>query len=181
MSDGTYWRCVINGPSVAGNISTVTVSGNVNTAQNLMSATIKGNTMNQIGNSLHVFAGGQYSTEAANTSTITIAVKYGSITLATWTSAANIGGQTNDTWNADLYFSTNAAGTAGFKAHGNLTIEGIAAATTPSLYIDANTATTSTVDLTADQTLQVTITFSVAGAAAGNIGKEDQLIVTQVN
>jgi hypothetical protein len=181
MSDGTNWQCKIDGPGVNANVAPVTVSGNISTPQNLMNATIKGNTLNQLGNAFHIFCGGNYSTEAANTSTLTFTLKLGTATLGTWTTAANLGGQTTKTWNIDMSFVSTATGTAGFKSHGLLSIAGIASATSDSSYNDTNTATTGTIDQTADEVLQLTITFSVAGAANGNIGIQDELIASQVN
>jgi hypothetical protein len=178
-SDGTNWQMLIQNGSINADVTTVTVDGNVNTAQDLMAATVKANTTNHTLNSFHVFGGGTYSTEASNTSTITIAVTLGTATLASWTTGANPGGISADTWNVDLWFTSAGINTAGFKAHGNLVIKGIGS--TPLTYNDSNTGTTSTIDQTMDQTLQVAITFSVAGSAAGNIGTEDQLVVSQVN
>lgn len=181
MSDGTNWNCDVRNTGQNATTSPITVNGNVSTAQNLMSYTVRANTLNHAGNTLHLWGGGYYSTEAANASTITVAVTLGGTSMCSWTSGANLGGQSNDTWNVDMYLSATSTGTQGFKCHGKMGIAGITSATSDAVYNDTNHGTTGTVDTTADKTLQVTISFSVAGAANGNIGVQDQLAVNQVD
>lgn len=168
------WKCV--------NVTPVTVSANVATDQNLMTCTLPANTLNSVGKTLRIWLSGVYSTEAANTSTLTIKAKLGSITLATITTSANAGGVTTRAFNESLLSTTQTAGTSAvFEAHGNLAADLTVAVSADSIFTDTNIAVSSTLDSTASQTLQITGTFSVAGVAAGNIFTQRQLIAETVD
>jgi hypothetical protein len=177
------WKCV--------NVTPVTVSANVNTDQNLMACTIPAGTLNSVGKTLRIWAAGVYSTEVANASTIRLKAKLctvsgcGSGTVITpldLTSGANAGGQTNNGWNLTPMVSTQTAGaSSAYESHGNLAVDLTGVAAADSVYTDANVATVGTIDSTVQLFLQITGTFSVAGAAAGNIFTERQLIVDSVN
>jgi hypothetical protein len=126
---------------------------------------------------------GVYSTPAASTTAIVVKVKIGALTVATWTSTALAGIQaTNDQFNVeDAKFTVQTAGVASnFEAHGNMVIDlGVGNTVADSTFADVNTATVGTVDLTASQTLQVTIAFTVASAS--NAATQRQLVLEVVN
>ena len=169
------WNCT--------NVTPVTVSANVTTDQNLMTCTIPAGTLNRTLRTMKVSLAGVYSTPAASTAVITVKVKVGSLTVATWTSTALAGIQaTNDQFNVeDAKFTVQTAGASGaFEAHGNLVIDlGVGNTVADSVFADVNTATVGTVDLTASQTLQVTIAFSAASAS--NTATQRQLVLETVN
>jgi len=130
---------------------------------------------------LRVWAAGVYSTPASSTSTITVAVTLGAVTLLTITTAALGSLQaTNDQFNVSAMFTTQTGGASGvFESHGKLVI-GLGAGNTvaDTIYTDTNTAVSSAVDLTAAETLQVTITFS--NASASNSATQRQMVLETV-
>lgn len=163
--------------SVSINVTPVTVNANTTGDQNLISSSITAGLLNSVGKTLRLFVAGVYSTPIASTATITIKVKLGAVTLFTATSSANPGTVTNNSWNANIYVTTQTAGaTASFECHGNLVIDlgatpGVADAT----FSDTNIATVGTVDSTVIQTLQTTITFS-AGSTSNSATQRQQLV-----
>jgi hypothetical protein len=170
-----------SGAWVNTNISPVTVSANVNTAQNLMSASIPAGTLNRVGRSLRVWLAGVYSTPASSTSTITVAITLGGVTLLTITTAA-LGSitATNDQFNVSAVLSVQTAGSSGvFESHGNLAIGlGAGNSVADTIYTDTNTAVSSAVNLTTAETLQVTITFS--NASASNSATQRQMVLETI-
>jgi hypothetical protein len=173
---------IFSGAWQSTNITPVTVTANVSTDQNLMTATIPAGTLNRVGRTLRIWLAGVYSTPAASTTAVVIKVKIGALTMATWTSTALAGIQaTNDQFNVSASFTTQTAGaTAAFENHGNMIIDlGVGNAVADSVFADVNTATVSSLDTTASQTLQVTIAFTVASAS--NSATQRQLIVETMN
>lgn len=163
------------------NVTPVTVSTNTTSDQNLMAGTVSANTMNSVGKTLKIFGAGVYTTPVANLSTITVKVKLGSLTLATFISSANPGTVTNNPWNFTTYVTTQTAGSSAvFETHGSLTID---LGATPSLasltFMDVNTAVSSTLDSTSSQTLQITVAFS--SGSASNSATQRQLIGEFIN
>jgi hypothetical protein len=164
------------------NVTPVTVNANVATDQNLMSVSVPAGTLNRINRSLRVWLSGVYSTPAASTTAVVVKVKLGSLTLATWTSTALAGIQaTNDQFNISAVFTVQTAGaTAALEGHGNLIIDlGVGNTVADSTFADVNTATVSSVDLTAAQTLQVTIAFTVASGS--NTATQRQMVIETIN
>jgi hypothetical protein len=150
------------------NTTPVTVSANVATDQNLMTCAIPANFLYTPGVTLSIWLSGVYSTPAASTTAVVVKAKLGTLTLATWTSTALAGIQaTNDQFNVEAHFTVVTAGTtAVFEAHGNMVIDlGVGNTVADSTFADVNTATVSPIDLTAAQTLQITIAFTVASAS----------------
>jgi len=169
------WQCT--------NVTSVTVSANSTSPQNLMSCSIPAGTLNRVGRTLRIWLSGIYSTPAASTTAVVITVKLGALTVATWTSTALAGIQaTNDQWNVTGWITTQTAGaTASFEAHGNMDIDlGVGNTVADSNFADVNTATVGTLDTTAAQTLQVTSTTTV-GQAAGFSASQRQMALETVN
>jgi hypothetical protein len=168
------WNCT--------NVTPVTVSANVSTDQNLMTCTVPAGTLNRVNRTLKIWLSGVFSTPAASTAVINVKIKLGALTLATYTSTA-LGGvaATNDQFNVTAYNTVQTAGaTAAFEAHGVMVIDlGVGNTVADSSFADVNTATVSSVDTTASQTLQITIGFSTASAS--NTATQRQLIVETVN
>jgi hypothetical protein len=165
------------------NVTPVTVSANVATDQNLMTCSVPSQTLGWVGRTLKVSLAGVYSTPAASTTAVVVKIKLGSLTLGSWTSTALAGIQaTNDQFNIeDAKFTVQTAGaTASLESHGNLVIDlGVGNTVPDSTFADVNTATVGTVDLTATQTLQITIAFTVASGS--NTATQRQLVVEAVN
>ena len=110
---------------------------------------------------LQIYGAGVYSANGGPT--LAIALKFGSTTLCTLTSDVTTNGATTMPFNFSFQVSTASAGSAGtLESHGQLNIVlGTSAAAAGAIYLDANTAVSSAVDLTA------AITMSVTGLAAG--------------
>jgi len=162
------------------NITPVT-NTNPTAATALMTQAIKAGALNVVGKYLYISGAGLYTTAAAQTPTITIAVTLGAVTLATWTSAATTASSTNFPWNFDLFLITQTKGSSGLlESHGifNVTL-GAAAAGAETSYNDVNTSTVGPIDLTAAQTLSVTGLFSTGNA--GNSQSQRLLVIEQAN
>jgi hypothetical protein len=157
-----------SGAWVNTNLSPVTVAANVTTDQNLMSASVPAGTLNRVGRSLRFYASGVYSTAAASTAVVTVKVKFGALTLINIVTTA-LGGVTaaNNQFNLSGMLSVQTGGASGaFEPHGVLVIDlGAGNLIADTSFADTNTATVGTVDLTAAQTLQVTIAFSAASTS----------------
>jgi hypothetical protein len=163
------------------NVTPVTVSANVSTDQNLMSATVNAGVLNSVGRTLKLWGAGLFTTPALSAATITVKVNLGAVTLATFTSSANPGTVTNNSFNFELKITTQTAGaTAVFEVHGNMTIDlGASPGQADSVFSDINTAVSSALDSTAANTLQITIAFS--SASASNSATQRQMIGEFVN
>jgi hypothetical protein len=149
--------------------TTVTVNTNTTAAQNLMSFAVPAGLLNVAGKTLRVYGAGVLSVNT--TATVTIAVKLGGVTLATWTSASITGaaGTANSPWNFEVVAATVATGTSGtLECHGILNLKPTTGAGTATAYIDIGTGPSAAVSLTTAQTLQITVTFSANGTG-GNV------------
>jgi len=185
--DGTSFFYT-GGESSVSNVVPVTVNANVATDQLLQAIPIPPNSLNVVGHVLDIWTAGVYTTTAANASTITVKAKLctvsgcGSgtvITLATFTSTANAGGQTNNAFSAQLFSTTQTGGASSvFEAHGNLTVD-LTAAVASQVFGDANTAVTSAIDTTGQLFLQITAAFSVASGS--NSWSNRQLVAETIN
>jgi hypothetical protein len=164
-------------PAALTSVTPVTVNANSTSAQNLIVSTIPAGALNSVNRHVRIRAAGVYTTQSAQTPTVTIAAKLctvsgcGSgtvITLATWTSAATTAAATNMPWNYDINLATISTGATGtVEAHGssNITLTTTASGTTTTRN-DTNTGASSAIDLTAQLFLQTTITFSTNAATA---------------
>ena len=163
------------------NVTPVTVSTNTTSDQDLMSAVIPANTMNSVGRTLRGVIKGVYSTPMSSTATLEIKVQLGSLTLLDITTDANAGSVTNNGFRFDFDITTQTAGSsAKFETSGELSIDlGAATTTAANVYVDSNHAVSSTLDVTANQTLQITVAFS-AGSTS-NSCTQRQLILNTIN
>jgi hypothetical protein len=152
--------------AVSVNTTPVTANAASSTAaQNLMGFAVPAGLLNVAGKTLRLFGAGVLSINT--TATATVAVKLGAATLATWTSASITGGAgtANSPWNFDLVTATVAAGATGTaEAHGRFSLKPTTGAGAATVYNDVGSGPSAAVDLTAAQTLQVTVTFSANGA-----------------
>lgn len=136
-------------------LSTITI------AQNLLSLTLNAGVLNRANRTLRV-SGFLVYTSPVGTPTITIALKYGSTTLCTITTAATAGSGTNIPLQFEfilMVITTGAAGT--IECHGNVSA-GITATAAAAVaqYPDTNTAASTSQNLTTSQALTVTIAAS---------------------
>jgi hypothetical protein len=163
------------------NTSATTVSANSTSQQNLMSYSMPASLLNTSGKTLRVWMAGVYTTQAAQTPTITIDVAFGATTVASWLSTATTASQTNMPWEAVCYISTASTGATGtVEAHGLMNMRLGSAAGAGSTFQDTNTAASGAIDLTSAQTVQVHVTFST-NAAGANTCSQRQLCVELVN
>jgi hypothetical protein len=156
-----------SGAWVNTNVTPVTVAASVTTDQNLMSVSIPAGTLNRVGRSLRVWCAGVYSTPAAQTEILTFKVKFGALTLISIPIPSQSFTATNNQFNITGYLTTQTGGATGvFESHGNLVIDlGVGNLVADSTFADQNTAVSSTIDLTAAQTLQITVSASVASTS----------------
>jgi hypothetical protein len=141
----------------------------ITTAQVLLSFAFVAGALNVIGRKLRVKGVMIYSTTVANVAAISFALKLGTVTLCTITTAA-----TNTAASAGLpiHFEfeltvVTLGATATIESHGRVDANiGTAAAAAAAVYLDTNTAVSSAVNLTAAQTLEVTIAASAAVPSA---------------
>ncbi|MFZ1974737.1 MAG: hypothetical protein WAU89_17960 [Candidatus Acidiferrales bacterium] len=165
----------------ATNVSPVTANANTTSDQDLMSIIVPANTLNSVGRTLRVKAKSVYSTPMSSTATITVKVQLGTLTLLTLVTSANAGSITNNGFLVEADITTQTAGSsAKFESSGKLEIDlGAAQSSVASVFVDSNSAVSSTLDITQNQTLQITIAFS-AGSAS-NSATQRQLILGTVN
>jgi hypothetical protein len=131
------------------------------TAQTLLSQVLAAGALNVKGRTLLV-TGYVVFTSAAATPTLTIALLLGATTLATITTAALAGSQTNAQLQFQFQLSVASIGATGsIEAHGAVAVQ-LAAALGTALaeYADQVTAAVGSLNLTAAQTLSVTIAAS---------------------
>ena len=163
------------------NVTPVTVNANSTSDQDLMATVIPANTLNSVGRVLRGVIKGVYSTPALSTATLEIKVQLGSLTLLDITTDANAGSVTNNGFSFEFDIATQTAGSsAKFETSGRLFIDlGALTTTAATAYVDSNHAVSSTLDITANQTLQVTVAFS-AGSTS-NSCTQRQLILNTIN
>jgi len=151
----------------------------ITTAQTLLSKAINAGAMNVSNRTVRLRGSLIYSTTSTNVATITIALKLGSVTLCTITTAAtNTAASTNLPIQFDFMFSVASTGaSATLESHGSLKANiGTTAAAAIAEYLDTNTAVSSAVDLTAAQTLTLTIAASAAVPSAQLLHAELELV-----
>jgi hypothetical protein len=141
----------------------------ITTAQTLLSLAFKGGALNVAGRTIRIKGSLIYSSTVANVATISFAVKLGSVTLCTITTAAtNTTASTNLPIQFEFTLSVASSGaSATIESHGKVDANiGTAAAAAVAAYLDTNTAVSSAVDLTVAETLAVTIAASAAVPSA---------------
>jgi hypothetical protein len=145
----------------------------ITTAQNLLSVTLNKGFLNRLARTLLVSGSIIYTSPGTTTPTISIAVKLGSVTLCTITTAAiSSTASTNMPIQFAFQLDVAAIGASGtIEAHGqvsaNLSANTAAAAITT--FLDTNTAPSSAVDLTTSLALAVTIASSGAGITGAQL------------
>lgn len=150
-------------PQMVCNFAPMTARTTVTTIQTMGSCPMQAGLQNRIGKVLHVTGHGLY-TSASQTGTMTISLTEGGQTpIAVLSAALTTGGQTSAQFSFDYYVTTASTGTAGtVEAHGLLFLQGASAAngTAMIVYADTNTGTATAFDLTASNTLAMTVTMS---------------------
>jgi hypothetical protein len=168
----------------AANVTPVTANTSTLADQNLMSILIPANTLNSVGRNLHIHCSGVYSLPISSGGTfMTVKIQLGSLTLVDIvTSAADIGGGvTNNKWILDGDITTKTTGaSASFEASGQILIDlGALNSAADTIFPDGNQSSVSPVDLTQNQTLQITIAFSNASTSCA--ATQRQMIVNTIN
>jgi hypothetical protein len=137
----------------------------ITTAQTLLSRVFGPGSLNVVGRTFKVSGTLIYATTSANVATITIAVKLGTVTLATVTTAAtNTAASTNLPVTFSFTFTVVSTGAAAtLYASGNVNADlGTTAAAAITSYLLAGSAVSSAVNLLTAETLAVTIAASAA-------------------
>lgn len=195
LREGHFWNDVtqkniltqINGQAgslvqgVKVNASPVTAT-NPSVAADLMTFAMPAGFTNVAGKTLLVTACGTYTTAGGQTPTITLTLLVGGITPLTFVTAATTASVTKN-WKLEAYLTTVTASSVGtFEAHGSFTFElgaGAAGSVATTEILDLNAAVSSTVDLTAAQTLKLQGLMSSSNA--GNSIIQRQFIVEVLN
>lgn len=138
----------------------------ITTAQNLFSVALPAGALNKKNRALQV-QGFIIFTVSAGTPTTTIAIKLGSVTLLTMTTAA-LAASTNGQIFFDFLISVVSTGTSGtLEAHGAVVAQlSTSLGTAVAQYQDQNVAVSSAVDLTTALSLVATIAASTTMASA---------------
>lgn len=151
-------------------INAQTALTTITTAQTLISLALKAGVLNRLARTLTVSGSIIYTTPGTTTPAITLAIKLGSVTLCSIVlGACSSTASTNMPIQFSFELDVASVGASGtIEAHGqvnaNLTANTPAAAS--SAFLDTNTAVSSAVDLTAAQTLTVTIAANSAVSSA---------------
>jgi len=155
----------------------VTVNTNTTSDQQLMELSLTAGYLNSLGREFTFFGAGLYTTQAAQTPTLTYKIKLctvsgcGSgtvVTLINITSAATSAAQTNFPWNLTAVGTIATAGSTGnLEIHSPLNVT-LGASQTGALtsYNDTNTAVSGNIDLTAALFVDFTVAFSTNAATA---------------
>lgn len=162
------------------NVTPVTVSANSTGDQSLQSYVVTGGNLNVVGDTLNVRATGIFTINT--TATFTLKVKLGALTLATFTTASITATVTNAPWFIDYEITTATNGATGTLEHGGWAgIKLTAAAGLGGIYLTPNTAVSSAIDLTANQTLLITATFSANGNGASANAATSRKLSVQIS
>lgn len=153
----------------------------ITTAQVLLSKALNAGALNVTGRTVRVRGSLIYSTTATNVATITLALVLGATTLCTITTAAtNTAASTNLPIQFEFVLSVAVPGGAAasnIESHGSVRADiGTAAAAAIAQYLDTNTAVVTGADLTAANTLEVTIAASAAVPSAQLLLSEIELV-----
>lgn len=178
-SDPSFQACP--GGAGAGNSVTsttpVTVNTNTTSDQQLMELSLGAGYFNSSKQPFLFDGAGLYSTQTAQTPTITLKIKLctvsgcGSgtvVTLISIVSTATIAAVTNNNWNLSVLGYTATTGATGnLEIHGPLALDlGALTTTADSIFVDTNTAVSSNIDLTAALFIDFTIAFSTNAVTA---------------
>lgn len=152
--------------------TTVVQATNPTSATNLMTAVLNAGTFSAVGQSLEIFGAGIINL-TTSTSTVTLAVIWGGVTLATFTTTA-AAVAINLPWNltvvATVQAFTPATGLAGgsvvLESHGSLSVALTTAAGAITGFNDTNTAVLSSITNSAPTTLQFQATIGTGNAAS---------------
>jgi hypothetical protein len=138
----------------------------ITTAQTLFTLALLAGALNKKNRTLRI-SGTMIFTVSTGTPTAAIAIKLGSVTLATITTAA-LAASTNGQLSYEFFVSVVSTGATGtLEAHGNVTAQlATALGTAVAQYADQNTAVSSAVDLTSALSLVGTIVGSTTIASA---------------
>jgi hypothetical protein len=195
LKEGHFWNDVtqkniltqLNGQAgslvQAINVNNTPVTAtNPSSAADLMTLALPAGYTSITGKTLYVWGSGSYTTAGGQTPTFTLVLKIGTLSLLTLVTAATTASVTK-TWNIEGFITTVTAGAAGtYEAHGLLGIElggGAAGSVAATGINDAIVAVSSTLDLTAAQTLKLTGLFSSSNA--GNNIVQRQMVVQVLN
>ncbi len=159
------------------NLSAVTVNTNTTSDQTLMELALPTGYLNNLRQPFLFDGAGTYSTQTAQTPTITLKTKLctvsgcGSgtvVTLVSIVSTATIAAVTNNNWNLAVLGYTATTGASGnLEIHGPLAVDlGALTTTADSVFVDTNTAVSSNIDLTAALFVDFTVAFSTNAVTA---------------
>lgn len=183
LVNGTSAPCDAPGQAAVANVTPVTVSANVTSAQVLQQLTLTAGLLNVAGNSGGVYTyngSGIYTAAALQTPTLTWVLNActvsgcssGTVRALATVVTPSIVTATNNTWNIRLHIANTATGASGtLLAHGSAIVELTAASDLGTASSDSNTTSTAAIDLTGVIYLQLTVTTSTGNA--GNTITED--------
>lgn len=157
--------------------SPATVNTNTTGDQQLMELSLSAGYLNSLGRPFDFFGAGVYTTQAAQTPTLTFKIKLctvsgcGSgtvVTLVSITTGATTAASTNISWNVRALAVTAATGASGnLEIHGPASVDlGSALSTAATVYNDTNTAVSSNINLAAALFADFTVAFSTNAATA---------------
>jgi hypothetical protein len=157
-------------PELIANLVQVPTLSTITTAQTFSTIPLRQNVQNFPGKVMRITGHGRY-TSGAQTGTMTIAMTEGGITPVTVTSKAlTTGGQTNQAFTFDFYITTNKTGATGtLWGHGTLcpnTATGTQTTDPLNCSADAISAVSSSINLTAQNNLALTIAMSSSTTSA---------------
>lgn len=155
----------------------VTVNTNTTSDQQLMELSLSAGYLNSLGRPFDFFGAGVYTTQVAQTPTLTLKIKLctvsgcGSgtvVTLVNIVTTATVASITNNNWNLRAVAVTAATGATGnLEIHGPAIVDlGATTATADSVFSDTNTAVSGNIDLTAALFVDWTVAFSTNTATA---------------
>lgn len=180
----TYSGCTLNSVS---STSPVTVNTNTTMDQQLMELSLSAGYLNSAGRNFDFFGAGVYTTQTAQTPTLTFKIKLctvsgcGSgtvVTLISITTGATTAASANISWNVRAVGVTATAGATGnLEIHGPAQVDlGSALSTAATVYNDTNTAVSSNIDLTAALFADFTVAFSTNAATANTCTQRESVI-----
>ncbi len=169
------------GGLLSGNYTAVTANTNTTNAQDLMTYSLAAGSLNSAGRTLKLFCAGNYTTQSAQTPTITFGIVLGAVTLFSVTTAATTASQATLPWYLDVKITCASTGASGtLEVHGLCSYRLGTGAGTLSVSGDANTGASSALDLTSGLVLKTQGTFST-NAATANIFVQRQMVVEWLN
>lgn len=183
LVNGTSAPCDAPGQGAIANVTPVTVSANVTSAQVLQQLTLTAGLLNVAGNSGGVYTyngSGIYTAAALQTPTLTWTLNActvsgcgsGTVRALAVIVTPSVVTATNNTWDIRLHIANTATGASGtLLAHGSAIVELTSASDLGTASRDSNTTSIAAIDLTGVIYLQLTVTTSTGNA--GNTITED--------